>query len=812
MKKLITLFLSIVMVLGTSVPALATTNVMEDNYEELDISTFVFPEINEQDLTLGKIDTSVFESDIMEITDKVGIDAPSNEFEYFPEAVETPIILPETIAAIDTMVEDSIMSAVNSPVKLIATFGLESSFEYVDYPDHIVLTKYTGLDQFIDIPAVFNGKRVVIGETLRTGSGDDLSQSTFTGPFANCEDLFLVVIEPGVEVENNNADYMFYGCSSLSSAPVLSDDVVSMVATFYGCNTMLDCGVLPTSLVNMSYTFYGCESLEGMPNLPVYAKYFHKSFMGCTSLTTISELPANAEDFNSAFRGCSGITSLPVLGNYVIDVTSAFEDCTSISGDIMMPDSIMHATGVFNGTVAPISVTCNITSGAAGVSYPINVTLTVTDNFDWDFVESGSFYTGIQYTGDATMINVPSEFRGMPFRVNAAAFKANTGIVSVNFSDDALFADTNGSEMFMHCQSLTTVNNIPDNITNMNKAYQGCTSLTTAPVYPSSMKTANYTFYECTNLTDPGVLPATTTNLGFTYAKTGLTTFPIITTSVVSMSGTFQECLVLTGNITIPNNLVDCIELFKNTILPISFTYETSCDAAYNSYVPINVTKIPIGELPWEYTRKTDGVYSLTKYIGTSTIVTLPVTFQGGAASWNITNMFRGNTKVKEVILPTNDLFEHHNGDYMFFGCSSLEKVTGLPTDMSTMKYGFYNCKNLIESPVIPAKLTLASFMYYNCVKITSTPDISNIVDATNMFRGNTSLTTVVGTFNKVSKASNVFNGCVKLTGEVKFGNLVTEFNDSFRNTVLSITVTYPTTNNVIKNAVVPSNVTKITY
>ena len=92
---------------------------------------------------------------------------------------------------------------------------------------------------------------------------------------------------------------MFYGCTSLSSAPELP-------ATTLASNCY-------------SYMFYGCSSLTSTPELPattLATQCYYYMFAGCTSLTSAPELPATTlvdYCYYQMFSGCTSLTSAPVL-------------------------------------------------------------------------------------------------------------------------------------------------------------------------------------------------------------------------------------------------------------------------------------------------------------------------------------------------------------------------------------------------------------------------------------------------------------------------------------------------------------------
>ena len=120
---------------------------------------------------------------------------------------------------------------------------------------------------------------------------------------------------------------MFYGCTSLTTAPTLPATFLEIgcySSTFSGCTSLTTAPELPaTSLENYCYEsmFQGCTSLTTAPALPVTTleNYCYRSmFQGCTSLTTAPALPATtlvSDCYDSMFNGCSSLNKILVYAN-----------------------------------------------------------------------------------------------------------------------------------------------------------------------------------------------------------------------------------------------------------------------------------------------------------------------------------------------------------------------------------------------------------------------------------------------------------------------------------------------------------------
>ena len=120
-------------------------------------------------------------------------------------------------------------------------------------------------------------------------------------------------------------NFMFYGCTSLTTAPELPATTLTEScydSMFQDCTSLTTAPALPaTTLAERCYNFmfYGCTSLTTAPALPAttLAGYCYISmFNGCTSLTTAPALPATtlaSYCYNYMFRNCTSLTTAPEL-------------------------------------------------------------------------------------------------------------------------------------------------------------------------------------------------------------------------------------------------------------------------------------------------------------------------------------------------------------------------------------------------------------------------------------------------------------------------------------------------------------------
>ena len=229
------------------------------------------------------------------------------------------------------------------------------------------------------------------GNAMSLIYGDDFknkltisSAYAFLGLFRDCTNLVSAenLILPATTLANNCYQYMFNGCTSLTTAPELPATTLAwgcyqnmfkdcsslstapeLPATtlksycYYGmlqgCSSLTTAPSLPaTTLANAcyQYMFYYCSSLTTAPKLPAttLADYCYSHMLeSCTSLTTAPALPANTlanSCYSNMFYNCSSLTTAPELPATTLKVycySEMFKNCTSL---ITVPSNLLPAT------------------------------------------------------------------------------------------------------------------------------------------------------------------------------------------------------------------------------------------------------------------------------------------------------------------------------------------------------------------------------------------------------------------------------------------------------------------------------------
>lgn len=251
-----------------------------------------------------------------------------------------------------------------------------------------------------------------------------VSSEAFPNMFRNCTGLMDAsqLMLPATTVGNMSYYYMFYGCTSLTSAPELPATTIAqqcyqgmflnctslttvpsiLPATdiryciqcyesmFAGCTNLTVAPELPaTTLANANgcygQMFKGCTSLTVAPELPAttlawccyggYAGYSSFSeggmFEDCTSLTMAPALPATAltsECYPQMFKGCTGLTVAPDLPAQTLTrfcYANMFYGCTNLASVKCLATSFGTSSGPTTNWLAGVSASGTFTKAAS---------------------------------------------------------------------------------------------------------------------------------------------------------------------------------------------------------------------------------------------------------------------------------------------------------------------------------------------------------------------------------------------------------------------------------------------------------------
>ena len=153
---------------------------------------------------------------------------------------------------------------------------------------------------------------------------------TFYGFFYNNDKLIDAsgLLLPATTLTDECYKYMFFVCSSLTSAPALPATTLTKDCyryMFQNCSSLTEAPALPaTQLAKNCYSnmFHGCSSLTEAPALPattLAVSCYTSMFNGCSSLTETPALPATTLTdycYYQMFRNCTSLTKAYVKAGY----------------------------------------------------------------------------------------------------------------------------------------------------------------------------------------------------------------------------------------------------------------------------------------------------------------------------------------------------------------------------------------------------------------------------------------------------------------------------------------------------------------
>jgi hypothetical protein len=153
-----------------------------------------------------------------------------------------------------------------------------------------------------------------------------LASSCYANMFFGCTSLTSAPSLPATALTTSCYSYMFYGCTSLTTPPELP--ATTLASSCYGsmfqsCTSLTTAPSLSATSVTSycySYMFRDCTSLTTAPsvlpatNLSGATYCYQYMFYGCSSLTTAPELPATTLEqycYQGMFEYCTNLTVVP---------------------------------------------------------------------------------------------------------------------------------------------------------------------------------------------------------------------------------------------------------------------------------------------------------------------------------------------------------------------------------------------------------------------------------------------------------------------------------------------------------------------
>ena len=229
--------------------------------------------------------------------------------------------------------------------------GLGSWLYEKDDTNHILyLTKYTGKDERIRVPAtyevdgqkyavriknkvsgiseangVFVNNRILKEVEFEDGVGGD-----FKGTFDFCTSLEKANIPKGA----SDCSYMFSFCYNLKEVSEIPEGVTNCTCMFSYCRSLLKAPEIPQSVTECTEMFEDCASIIEAPVIPEGVKDCTYMFAYCNKLLKASEIPEGVTDCSGMFYECQNLLNASDIPASVKDASGMFYNCKKITGNM----------------------------------------------------------------------------------------------------------------------------------------------------------------------------------------------------------------------------------------------------------------------------------------------------------------------------------------------------------------------------------------------------------------------------------------------------------------------------------------------
>ena len=135
-------------------------------------------------------------------------------------------------------------------------------------------------------------------------------------------------------------DYVFYGCSGLTSLTLPSSVTSIGNYAFTGCSGLTSL-TLPSGVTSIGdYAFQDCRGLTSLTIPSGVTSIGNQAFYDCSGLTSLT-IPSGVTSIgNYAFYGCSGLTSLTIPSGVTSIGKWAFRGCSGLTSIYVYPENL----------------------------------------------------------------------------------------------------------------------------------------------------------------------------------------------------------------------------------------------------------------------------------------------------------------------------------------------------------------------------------------------------------------------------------------------------------------------------------------
>ena len=616
-------------------------------------------------------------------------------------------------------------------------------------------------------------------------SNDKLSDYVFAG----CSGLTSLTIPSGVTSIGKSA---FSGCSGLTSLTLPSSVTEIGDWAFEGCSGLTSL-TIPSSVTSIGdRAFEGCSGLTSLTIPSSVTSIGSEAFRDCSGLTSLTIPSGVTEIGESAFRGCSGLTSLTLPSSVTEIGESAFQDCSGLTSIYAYLEKIPKlGSDVFTGCDAKNCILYvpkgtydaykssefgyfeNIVDGinkdgllTTQVTIKLDEAGTLPDRIS---ANEKNLITNLKIVGkiNGTDLKFIREMAGRDYYgkktdgklsildlSEAKIVEGGSAYISYNGFCQYTFNDMLGYYPFYGCSGLTSLT-LPSGVTSIGKwAFAGCSGLTSLTIPSGVTSIGYYAFNGCSGLTSIYVYPENLPELG---------------------TDIFTGCDAKNCTVYVPKGTYDAYKssefgYFENIVDGINK------DGLLTTQVTIKLDEA--GTLPYKISANEKNLITNLKIVGkiNGTDLKFIREMAGRYFNWKKTGGKLSILDLSEAkIVAGGDAYvscygnrytyNDNLGDYVFYGCSGLTSLT-LPSSVTSIGGGAFEGCSGLTSLTIPSSVTsIGSGAFIGCSGLTSLTIPSGVTSiGEDTFAGCSGLTSLTIPSGVTWIGWYAFRGCSGLT------------------------------------------------
>ena len=290
-----------------------------------------------------------------------------------------------------------------------------------------------------------------------------------TSPFYNQDKLEIITISNTV---TSIGEYIFFGCSGLTSIEIPNSVTTIGAGAFYNCDGLTSIEI-PDSVISIESPIFSYN------NPPYYG-----AFGNCSNLKSVvfGENSQLTSIGGYAFSDCSSLTSIEIPNSVTSIGGAAFHKCESLT-NIEIPDSVISFE-----SIQEYSIPIGTFEGCSNLE-----TVTLGENSQLTSIGEYAFYEC------SSLTSVTFGENSQLTSIGDAVFYNCSCLTRVEIPNSVTSI---GSQAFRQCSSLTSIE-IPSSVTSIGEyAFSECSSLTSIEIPNSVTFIGERSFYECTLLID----------------------------------------------------------------------------------------------------------------------------------------------------------------------------------------------------------------------------------------------------------------------------------------------------------------------